>query len=806
MTAEPAIPSDAPASAEGLTRQPRLGPPAQSARLFSAPDHRAIALDGPGPWVLGRGDTADIVFDDPYCSRIQTRLARDGDEYLLESVSQSAVTTVNGRAVLAQVRLRTGDQISFASQNLVFSVDMAETTVVARRDKADAAPQLASAGKIVIGSELVLGRDAGQGTFTLSHPVVSRRHAVIRAVADGHEIEDMGSTNGTFVNGMTVRGAGRLVVGDRIDVGPFSFVYDGLALDGESREGKASLSVRGISVDVRDNTTGKPLRILNDVALDIHAREFVCIIGASGSGKSTLMGVLSARRSASTGAVTLNGLDLHQHFEALKQDVSFVPQNDILHEQLTLRQALTFAAKLRLPPDMTPAALADIVTHAAASVDLAHRLDVKIATLSGGQKKRASLACEILNRPSLLFLDEVTSGLDESTDREIMRLLRRLANEGMTIVCVTHTLTNIEEYCDKAVTMGSGGHLAYFGSPKETLAFFGISRLGLVFDRLDEDGATFWRERFEQARRPLTAVTDGTKLVQLARSVSGHWARAVRQFGLLVERGIALLLADRRNLIMAAIQSVLIGALMGLAFQDFGTEYQRTPSTVAMLMLLGIAALWLGCNGASKDIVGQLAIYRRERDVNLSTGAYVLSKFVVTGAFTVLQLLVVFLLAASLADRLPGSPGTQFFVLSLASLIGTAMGLVISAAANTRDQANTIVPLALVPQLILSGSLVPNLPKWIDALSQAVISTYWITETMIGVAALSAGPLLQFNIPGVASALRLHQPFDFQRYGEIARSTQPVGLGITVLILHVLALVGIAYGIMLYRHHRRAGQ
>jgi hypothetical protein len=257
---------------------------------------------------------------------------------------------------------------------------------------------------------------------------------------------------------------------------------------------------------------------------------------------------------------------------------------------------------------------------------------------------------------------------------------------------------------------------------------------------------------------------------------------------------------------MAAIQSTVIGLLMGLAFQDFGTEYQKTPSTVAMLMLLGVAALWLGCNGASKDIVGELVIYRRERDVNLSTGAYVLSKFLVTGLFTAVQLAVVFLLAAGLADRLPGNFAMQFFVLALAALIGTGMGLVISALANTRDQANTIVPLALVPQLILSGSLVPNLPGWIDTLSRGVISTYWITETMVGVAVRSAGPLLQFNIAGVVDSFRLGRPFDFAHYSEIPRSSQPVGLGIMILLIHILALVAIAYAVMLYRHHRKAGR
>ena len=191
-------------------------------------------------------------------------------------------------------------------------------------------------------------------------------------------------------------------------------------------------------------------------------------------------------------------MDLHANFQALKQDIAFVPQQDVLHEQLTLRQALDYAARLRLPSDTTAEQRRAAVNDAARSVDLLDRLDQRIGALSGGQKKCASLASEILNRPSLLLLDEVTSGLDESTDWEIMRLLRRLADDGMTIVMVTHTLANVAEFCDKVVCMGRGGQPTFVGAPSEVLDFFAVHRLGEVFDRTDELGAEHWRARFEE--------------------------------------------------------------------------------------------------------------------------------------------------------------------------------------------------------------------------------------------------------------------------------------------------------------------
>jgi ABC transport system ATP-binding/permease protein len=247
------------------------------------------------------------------------------------------------------------------------------------------------------------------------------------------------------------------------------------------------LFVQDVSYDVpRGRGSASPQRILHAASLRILPSEFVCIIGANGSGKSTLLNILAGRALPSEGTVLLNDVDLHANFEALKQDIAFVPQQDVLHEQLTLRQALGYVARLRLPPDTSAAQRRAAVDEAARSVDLFDRLDQRVGSLSGGQKKCASLASEILNRPSVLLLDEVTSGLDESTDWEIMRLLRRLADEGMTIIVVTHTLANVTKFCDKVICMRGYGLLTFIGAPVDVLDFFGAHRLGEVFNRVDD--------------------------------------------------------------------------------------------------------------------------------------------------------------------------------------------------------------------------------------------------------------------------------------------------------------------------------
>jgi ABC transport system ATP-binding/permease protein len=366
-------------------------------------------------------------------------------------------------------------------------------------------------------------------------------------------------------------------------------------------------------------------------------------------------------------------------------------------------------------------------------------LDQRIGALSGGQKKCASLASEILNRPSLLLLDEVTSGLDESTDWEIMRLLRGLADDGMTIIMVTHTLAIVAEFCDKVVCMGRGGQSTFVGAPSQVLDFFAVHRLGEVFNCMDELGAEYWRARFEatigaSVNLPTATEARGTQqrasLQRHRESAIVTLRRTVRQAAILLHRNTRLLLSDRRTLAMAAVQSVLIGGLMGYAFGDSGTGQERVNAENALLLLLGLSAIWLGCNAASKEIVGELAIYRREHDINLSTTAFVGARYVVSGVVTVSQLAVVYVLVAPLAEGIPGNRLEQFLLLMIGGMAGTAMGLVISAFANTRDQATTIVPLALVPQLILAGVLVPKLPDLATAVAKVAVSGYWLTDAM----------------------------------------------------------------------------
>ena len=638
----------------------------------------------------------------------------------------------------------------------------------------------------------------GETGATLDHPIISRRHARFEQEDGRFRVVDLGSTNGTFVNGVRVLKPTALASGDKLEIGPFEFLFDGVWLTRVSRTGLADLVADGVGRSVSTSSGQGQVSILEGANLAIHPGEFVCIVGPSGSGKSTLMNVLAGRVRPDQGRVSLGDMDLHDNFEALKQDIAFVPQSDVLHDGLTLRQGLGYTARLRLPADTTAAARAQVIDLAVRSVGLADRLDVKLASLSGGQKKRASLASEILSRPSLLFLDEVTSGLDESTDREIMELLRGLTREEMTIVCVTHTLANIADYCDKVAVMGVGGKLAFYGSPAQALQFFGIRRLGELFDRLEQDGTDHWLDRYK-SNESLVAGHQSHRLAvkttvprnRPALSEIARWPFTVaRHFAILASRNFALLRGDKRMLSFAALQSVSIGLLIGYVFGEFGQGYLKASSQQALLGVLGFSALWFGCNGASKEIVGELPIYRRERDVNLSSLAFLLAKFVVTSTFTVVQVMLMLAACAMTAEAIPGGIATQLAPVSLAAIVGVALGLVISSACETRDQATTIVPLALVPQLVLSGMIAPRLPELAQALAETGISMHWIREAMLAAFLQAEGAVQVFDLAAVKAAPLAAQPYD---------------TAAQALEIHTLILLGVAILILSRRHRAHSG-
>jgi ABC-type multidrug transport system ATPase subunit len=319
---------------------------------------------------------------------------------------------------------------------------------------------------------------------------ISRFHAEMRRAGDTYEIVDLGSTNGVHLNGVAV-GRARLTPGDRIAIGRHDFVFDGGHLHQFVDTGPASLFADDLSVQI-----GKTM-LLDDVSFAVREGSLVGVIGPSGCGKSTLIKAVTGLRPADQGRVQYDGRDLYQEYAELRYRIGMVPQDDVLHRQLTVRRALRFAASLRFADDVPRRERAARVDQVIGMLGLAERANQRIDTLSGGQRKRTSVALELLTEPSLLCLDEPTSGLDPALDREVMRELRRLADSGRTVMVVTHSVLHLS-MCDRVLVMCLGGRMGYFGPPDQVLDFFGANDYADVFEMITNDAPT-WAARYRNS-------------------------------------------------------------------------------------------------------------------------------------------------------------------------------------------------------------------------------------------------------------------------------------------------------------------
>ena len=344
-----------------------------------------------------------------------------------------------------------------------------------------------------LGRVMRIGR-ALENDLVVSDLQVSRNHAEFHATPDGRfEIRDLGSHNGTYVNGQPIAKGGSQLLGpnDIVGVGHSTFRLVGDRLEEFVDTGEVSFSARHLTVTVDG---GK--QILKDVSFGVPEKSLIAVIGPSGSGKSTLLKALTGYRPANQGDVLYDNRNLYKQFAELRQRIGLVPQDDILHKELTVKKALKYAAKLRFPADTTTAERDARIDEVLRELKLDIHKEKKVTSLSGGQRKRVSVALELLTKPSLIFLDEPTSGLDPGMDRDVMQLLRGLADDGRTVLVVTHSVAELA-ICDKLLVMAPGGSVAYFGPPEEALNFFGYDTWADVFSAFENYRDYDWAGRWK---------------------------------------------------------------------------------------------------------------------------------------------------------------------------------------------------------------------------------------------------------------------------------------------------------------------
>jgi ABC-type multidrug transport system ATPase subunit len=709
---------------------------------------------------LGRNEECEVSVDPvafPTVSGLHARITRVANGFAITHLSSSNRTLLNDSIVEGSASIQPGDRVRLGVTGptiAILAIDAdghrapVATEGFSSTVQADLREMALFRGTVGterfdIGAGGVIGRDRQAARFHLDHTHVSRRHASL-AVAEGRVIlTDLGSANGTFVNGDKLSQPQELRQGDRIDIGPFSLRFDGMALVSRSRSNNVELAARGVKRTVLDRTNGQVLTLLDHISLVVRPREFVCVLGPSGSGKSTLLAILSGRKPPDAGRVFLNGVNLHSHFGALKEDIAVVLQKEALHDSLTVRAALGYTAELRLPPDLSRAEVDASVADILEIVGLAGRRDVAIRHLSGGQVKRLSLANELVARPSLLFLDEVTSGLDEQTDRDVMELFRHVAEGGKTVFCVTHNLANVESTCHMVVILTEGGRLAFFGTPEEAKRYFNIQRLGDVYQVLSGRDRDEWHLQFRGSsyfkryvvdRMPAgTAEEQETPApIRSDRRSASH----LRQAGILIRRYVQIWRGDIQALVAIVAQCLLIGGLLGAVFgqlRDIENSAERVPRSLNLLLLLSISCFWFGCNAAAKELVKERLIFLRERDFNLRVSAYFASKFAVLAFVASIQVTILFVITRWWCDP-PGSPLCQWAALIALAMAGTAVGLLISALARSEEAATALVPIVVIPQMILAGVVAP-LTGTVELLAKALITVYWGQRALEGLAA-----------------------------------------------------------------------
>ncbi|GLF97056.1 ABC transporter ATP-binding protein/permease [Streptomyces yaizuensis] len=705
---------------------------------------------------VGRDPTSDIVFQDARVSWHHAVLRPADGHWTLQDEDSTNGTYADGHRVRA-CDVATGSVIRFGNPTdgprAVLTVR--EPTAVTPRPPAPSritpapsrttgtAPHRPPTAVHPLPVRTVRIGRAPDNDLVLDDLTVSRHHAELRARPDGtFEIADVGSHNGTFRNGSPVTTA-PLAQGDVVGIGHSMFCLVGDELQEYVDTGDVSLDIEDLTVTVDE---GRRV-LLDHVSFPVGQKCLLAVVGPSGAGKSTLLGALTGLRPADRGTVRYDGRDLYHDYAELRRRIGLVPQEDILHTQLTVRAALDYAAELRFPQDTEPAEREARVSEVIRELGLQERAGMRIHRLSGGQRKRVSVALELLTKPSLLFLDEPTSGLDPGMDRSVMQMLRGLADDGRTVIVVTHSVLSLD-LCDRLLVLAPGGRIAYYGPPGDALPFFGFAQWPEAFEAFENDRGRDWagqyaaspfHERYGTVPRlpPAPAGAFGGGAVAPPPKAQSWGA----QLWTLSRRYTAALAADRTFIaIMIALPFVMGAMARALA----GGSLTRTTAMNALLILC-IGGVLTGAANAVRELVKERVIYQRERAVGLSRSAYLMSKVVVLGTVTVLQAIVLTLVALAGVDlNAPGGKGVLMpplleITLAVALLSFTAMmlGLLVSALVRKEEVTMPLLVLLAIVQVVFCGALlkVGGMPL-VEQLSWLVPSR-WALGAMAGTIGLS---------------------------------------------------------------------
>ena len=725
--------------------------PAVQIELIWGRDRRSLTLPAGGA-TIGSTAQADLVVPAAFLAPCHARIIPRDGAWMVESLAPRGQVLLHGDAV-QRARVTYGDVLRLTDRvgNFV-TVRMPADNRRALREGALRAALPGPDESYLIGS-------APKCSVRLDHPLIQARHLAVRRDSSGALwLEDRGTAAGTYLNGHRLRGREQASIGDILQVGPYSARIGPAALQPLEQVAGVGVRVRAARVDAPGTRSGRGRTLLDHVSLGLAPASMTAVAGPSGAGKTTLMRLLSGQLPAAAGSVTYNGVDLTQCRQAYAALMGYVPQEDIVHGDLTVDEALGYQALLRLGRGSAAATRDARIERVLATMGLLEQRHQLVKTLSGGQRKRVSIACELLNEPQILFLDEPTSGLDPGLDKRMMLMLRLLADQGRTVVLTTHAIAQVD-VCDTLVLVGPGGHVIYADAPTAALAWFGVQALGDVFSLIEtpEAASQAARRVLEAQSRAGDEPARGTAPASAPAQAAGRgglggtrppvgspaWRRAVTdQARIFAGRYVRLIARDRPALAFSLLQGVAVALLTALAVPK---PFSWVTGGNAPMLVFGCAAVWFGMIGAVRELVKERTIWHREFLAGGDMPAYLASKVAVLGVLAAIQALSLTVVADwTLGLPTGGAPGnpfiTVFVTLWLAILSGMALGLLVSAASASADRAMSLVPYLLITQLVLCGVLFRlgaiTFVSWI-------MPARWSVSALGGIAGLSAASLNQ---------------------------------------------------------------
>jgi ABC-type multidrug transport system ATPase subunit/pSer/pThr/pTyr-binding forkhead associated (FHA) protein len=793
-----------------------------------------VSCDEDRTYLIGRDRRADLFINRPDVAPRHACIRHQNGGYLLEPLDMVRTTKLNGKSLQGAVAIAPGDLIHIGTKAFkVVQEDLVamgavtgldfhgvplpkavtveaplpppnpppamsrgplNSPAVAPAEKHDDRTMMYTESSMVRHSvahriqipdkALRIGRAEDAG-YRIDDVMVSKYHTRVFKSDGKVYVEDVSSTNGTFVNGQRIFSPLELNAGDILSVGPHKLLFDGRMLSSVIETRGARISAVALSKKVRHIESGEPLWLLYDVNMSIAPGEFVVLAAPSGHGKSTFMDAISGRRLAGEGDVYYDSDNLAVTFEMLKGGIGYVPQHVIFHRDLPVRDALHYTARLRLTKDISGKELDGHVDQVLKTVGLEERASVPIRELSGGQQKRVALAMELLSQPRILFLDEVTSGLDLGTERRMMQLFRELADKGITVVCITHFVDSLDT-CD-LVAFFIAGRLVYYGPTKDIENYFNVSRISDLYDLQQNKTPAEWEAEYEKSdfyktyvekrlrdyglsesqRKPKSRASDALDLANVKSSFANH-ARAMKRIARNPQQLLnilrepsdlkrQLLVLTRRNFQLFFLDRKTVGLLLGLPLAiafllitltrplDAPTEPLKNVTEAAELarnsayfttqitFCFGaiLAMFFLGLFSSVREIVKELDIYRHEHFVNLQILPYVSSKAITLTVLGAGQAALILLALRTFGGWNIGDAISIFALLLLVDMAGIAMGLCISAAVPSSEWSVNCMIGIVIPQTLFAGLVVP-LDGLSEVLAKDFVVCYWALDALKG--------------------------------------------------------------------------